>query len=57
MTWYRRTHSWIKVANTAVARLPTKLANQNMCVAVGAEAGLGGAGGLPELFELAAWSR
>ena len=39
---YLRTHSCTKVANTAEARLSTRLANQNAWVIVGVDAGFGG---------------
>jgi hypothetical protein len=54
---YLRTHSCTKVANRAEARLSTRLANQNACVAVGGDVGFGGGGiggdGREELFALA----
>jgi hypothetical protein len=55
---YLWTHSCTKVANMAEARLSTRLANQNACVALGVDAGVGGGGrddGRAELLELR-WS-
>jgi hypothetical protein len=55
---YLRTHSCTKVANMAEAKLSTRLANQNACVALGGDAGVGGRSrgdGREEVLELP-WS-